>query len=86
MSLYDSVSSAVLLITFPISLIPFIGGLVQFAIQIAVIGFIGRYYNARLIALLYGESPDDYGPYLNTGFWWSIFPFLPYFWLKKNTK
>ena len=86
MSLYDSLSSVVLLVTFPIGLIPFIGGLVQFAIQTAVLGFIGRYYNARLIALLYGESPDDYGPYLNTGFWWSIFPFLPYFWLKKNTR
>lgn len=85
-SLYDSLSSIIMLVTFPIGLIPFIGSLIQLAIQIIVLGFVGRYYNARLIALLYGESPNDYEPYLGTGFWWSIFPFLPYFWLKKNTR
>ena len=84
MSLYEYAGSLVTALLGFVMFIPFIGGLLVTAASLFVTGFVGRYYNARVIALLYGESPDDYEPYLKTGFWWSIFPFLPYFWLKKN--
>lgn len=84
MSMYEYVASLVTLLIGFVALIPFVGGLIVTVVSLFVTGYIGRYYNARVIALLYGESPDDYEPYLKTGFWWSIFPFLTFFWLKKN--
>lgn len=83
-SLYEMTGSLVTVVLGLISLIPIIGGLIVTIASAAVIGLIGRYYNARVIALLYGESPDEYRQYLTTGFWWSVFPFLTFFWLKKN--
>ena len=86
MSLYEYAGSIVSVLLGIVAFIPVIGGLIVMVASLFVTGFIGKYYNARVIALLYGESPDDYEPYLKTGFWWSIFPFLTYFWLKKNMK
>ena len=86
MSLYEYAGSIVSLLLSIVAFIPVIGGLIVMLASLFVTGFIGKYYNARVIALLYGESPDDYEHYLKTGFWWSIFPFLIYFWLKKNMK
>lgn len=84
LSLYEYVGVAVSMVTIVLHIIPLIGSLLAIAAVVFAIGYVGRYYNARLVALLLGESPDDYQPYLKTGFLWSIFPFLPFFWLNKN--
>lgn len=83
-SLYEMTGTLVSMVLGIVALIPFVGGIIVTIASAFVIGIIGRYYNARVIAMLYGESPDDYKQYLSTGFWWSIFPFLMFFWLKKN--